>query len=52
MERFKTQMKCLEENGYFMTIDGKKSSDLEPKKTKRTKREREFLKQEIEKAMQ
>ena len=33
-QRYKTQQAELEENGFFMTVDGKKSTDLyiEPKK--------------------
>ena len=43
-------MKELKDQGYFMTEDGKKSSDLPPVKKKATKKERAKLKAEMEKA--
>ena len=48
--RHETQIKELKENGFFMTEDGKKSSDLPPVKKKATKSERAKLKAEMEKA--
>ncbi len=43
-------MKELKENGFFMTEDGQKSSDLPPAKKKASKKERAKLKTELEKA--
>ena len=49
--RYDTQAKSLRENGYFMTEDGKKSTDLEPKKIRQTKRVREQIKSEMAKVI-
>ena len=49
-ERFDNQMKELKENGFYMTEDGKKSSDLPPAKQKATKKQRAKLKAELEQA--
>ena len=44
-------MKSLKEKGFFMTEDGKKSTDLPPPKKKKTKKEKAKLKAEMDKAL-
>jgi hypothetical protein len=43
-------MKELKDNGFFMTEDGQKSTDLPPAKKKKSKKDRAKIKAEMEKA--